>query len=215
MRKYVADFETVNSKDDCRVWAWALTEIEGDCSSVEFGNDMETFLERMSYFKGERVYFHNLKFDGKFIIDYILKEGWQWVPVESEASICTFTTLISDMNQFYTIHLHFDETHDVEFCDSLKVVSLPVAKIPAAFGLEVQKLDLDYNAPREVGHVLTDQEKEYIAHDVIVVAQAMKIMLDAGNDRITAGSNALASYKKSIGGTKRYRRRFPGLRLRR
>ena len=43
--------------------------------------------------------------------------------------------------------------------DSLKIIPLPIAAIPKAFGLPISKLDLDYAAPREIGHELDKDAK--------------------------------------------------------
>ena len=63
------------------------------------------------------------------------------------------------MSQFYSIKIWFDENRAVEFLDSLKIIPLPISKIPAAFGIELSKLELDYNGYRERGHLLAPDEK--------------------------------------------------------
>lgn len=75
--------------------------------------------------------------------------------------------------------------------------------------LPISKLDLDYEKYRAPGHELTDEEKEYIKHDVQIAAHVMKIFLEQGLSKMTAGSNALADYKKMCGGSKKFRRMFP------
>lgn len=205
---YAADFETTTLENDCRVWAWAACEV-GNTDNIQYGNTIETFFQWCRLHSGSRIYFHNLKFDGKFLLHYMLNSGWCWIPVKTECGIKKFTTLISDMNMFYSIKLWFDEANSVEFLDSLKIIPLPIAAIPKAFGLNIDKLDMDYVAYREIGHVLTNDEKEYISHDVIIAALALEIMFDQGMKRMTAGSNAFKDYKKTIGGDLRFRDWFP------
>lgn len=205
---YTADFETTTDADDCRVWAWVTCEI-GNPENVQLGVDIESFIDWCELHAGSRVYFHNLKFDGKFILYHILTNGWRWIPVKSECDTETFTTLISDMNQFYSIKMWFEESKAIEFFDSLKIIPLPVASIPGAFGLEQHKLELDYKAKREPGHQLTEHEKDYITADAVIVALALAVMFDQGMKRMTAGSNAFKDYKKIIGGDKRFRDWFP------
>ena len=95
---YAADFETTADPDDCRVWAWAASEV-GDAENVSFGNDIESFVSWCRAVEGSRVYFHNLKFDGKFVLHHLLSNGWTWVAGKDDARHKTFTTLISDMGQ--------------------------------------------------------------------------------------------------------------------
>lgn len=208
MPKYAADFETTAIAEDCRVWAWCACEV-GNVENVTFGNDIAGFVKWCRCHGGSRVYFHNLKFDGKFILSHILENGWEWLSSREDVANRTFETLISDMGQWYSIKLHFTPKCTVEFVDSLKIIPLPIAKIPKAFGLPIEKLELDYRSMRERGHKLTMDEKRYIAHDVRIAAMALDQMMNQGMRKITAGSNAFADYKKMIGGEQRFRDWYP------
>lgn len=65
---YTADFETTTDINDCRVWAWGTCQI-GDDYKFEYGNDIETFMKKCANpLSNDTYYFHNLKFDGEFII---------------------------------------------------------------------------------------------------------------------------------------------------
>lgn len=197
MKAYVADFETTDEDDHTktRVWAYAICSI-ADCNKIEYGIDIAQFILWCTQHTGSRIYFHNLDFDGNFIMNYLLKSGWLWVDSDEEAEQCSFTALIGEVNQIYSIKIFLTPKKFVEIYDSLKVIQLKVEKIPKAFGLDQHKGIIDYKAYRPVGHQLTDEEKEYIKGDVQIVAQAMKIMLSQSMSRMTAASNALASYKK-------------------
>ena len=60
MKKYVADFETTTLPEDCRVWAYAIVDIE-NTEEVEIGTNIEDFIEWCSQQKGSpKIYFHNL-----------------------------------------------------------------------------------------------------------------------------------------------------------
>ena len=92
MPSYAADFETTTSEEDCRVWAWAACEV-GNGGNIQYGNSIESFLEWCEVHCGSRVYFHNLKFDGKFVLSRLLESGWRWVPVKSERARRTIVFL--------------------------------------------------------------------------------------------------------------------------
>ena len=211
MARLTADFETTMDSDDCRVWAWATCDIdEIDRREVlRFGNSIETFFDYLRALDDSKVWFHNLKFDGEFIYNYLLDNGWEWVDSIDMSAPRTFSTLISDKGMHYCIDLRFTWRHTVRILDSLNIIPMPVAKIPKAFGLPDAKLELDYTSYRERGHVLTDAEVDYITEDVVITAKAMRIMLDVGETRMTAGSNALAAYKRTVGGNKGFRKIFP------
>ena len=109
MKKFTADFETSTWKDDeTWVWAWATCEI-GNEENLQIGNDMDSFIEYCKNEKNSTFYFHNLKFDGEFIIYWALTHGFKHVEKNIDVEDNTFTTLISDMGQFYTITLYYSK----------------------------------------------------------------------------------------------------------
>lgn len=199
MKRFTADFETATWKsDETWVWAWSLCDIENP-ENVDIGNNIETFFERIKKESNPYIYFHNLKFDGEFIIYYLIKHGFEHVE-SSEKQNNTFSTLISDMGLFYQIEVYFEvnkkKTKKVTFIDSLKIINQSVESMPKTFKIPENKLEIDYNAPREVGHVLTSEEEAYVKNDVVIVAKALKYLFDMGLTKMTAGSNALSEYKE-------------------
>lgn len=196
---YTADFETTVDESDCRVWAYAIATIESE-PQIQYGNSLDDFFEiwtELDY--NPKVYFHNLKFDGEFIIHYLFTHGFEWVKDRKDAYEWTFTTMITGNGLFYKIEVYFNKTkhkvNKVTFLDSLKLLNFSVEKIAVDFGLPIRKLELDYKAKREVGHELTAHEIDYISNDVGIMARALNIMFDKGLTKMTIGSNALKSYK--------------------
>ena len=198
MKRFTADFETATWLDDeTFVWAWALCEIDNP-EKVEVGNSIETFFERIKKEANPLIYFHNLKFDGEFILYYLMKNGYDYV-VKKERRNNTFSTLISDMGLFYQIEVYFEvgkKTKKVTFLDSLKIINQTVESMPKTFKIPENKLEIDYNAPRERNHTLTDEEIAYIKNDVVIVAKALSYLFNMGLTKMTAGSNALSEYKE-------------------
>lgn len=213
MKKYTADFETATWKEDeTWVWAWATCEI--DTENLNFGNNIESFIEYCRKEKNSIWYFHNLKFDGEFIIYWALTHGFTHVTKKEDIKDNTFTTLISDMGQFYSICLYFKKGNKkVEkalFYDSLKIIPFSVDETAKAFGLEISKLKIDYKEEREKGHILTKEEKEYITNDVLIMAKALRQMFNDGLDKMTRASSALKNYKTTINKSK-FEKCFPAL----
>ena len=201
MKRYTADFETATwIEDESYVWAWALCDIDNP-ENVEIGNSIESFFERIKKEDNALILFHNLKFDGEFILYYLLSNGYEYVE-KNEKRDNTFSTLISDMGLFYQIEVYFKvtkkKTKKITFNDSLKLINQTVESMPNTFNLEENKLEIDYNYPREVGHILTDEEIAYIKNDVVIVAKALKYLYDMGLTRMTAGANALSEFKELI-----------------
>ena len=196
MRKFTADFETTTDPNDCRVWAYAICEI-GNVDNFIYGNNIEDFIKFCEN-KNENyeIYFHNLKFDGEFIFSYLLNNGYQVIKSKNEKQDKTFTTLISDTGQFYSIEIYFkiiDGKHvnKVTIYDSLKILNFSVDKIAKDFNLPIQKLELDYKEKREINHKLTENEINYIKNDVEIMARALEYLFNENLTKITIGSDAL------------------------
>ena len=164
MRRFTADFETNVCEEDCRVWAYAICEI-GASENIIIGNDIEGFIEWCKDPKENYVvYFHNLKFDGEYIISYLLNNGYEVVKDKKERKDKSFTTLISDMGQFYSIEIYFKvgkkKNNKVTIYDSMKLINKSVKQIAKDFNLPLNKLNLDYKRIRPKGYELQDYEKK-------------------------------------------------------
>lgn len=208
-QKIVADFETTTTPDDVRVWAVCAVDIE-TCETVHIGNTIEGFMEWLSV-RNTVCYFHNLKFDGEFILWYLLTHGFTYSDTHEPR---TFETLITDDGIFYSITVYFSKKNKkyqkVTFYDSLKKLPFKVSVISKAFELEDEKLSIDYDAPRPVGHALTEEEKKYIVNDCRIVAQALKIQMGQGLKKMTNASDAMNGYKDIISKSQ-FERLFPVL----
>lgn len=200
MKDYTADFETTTDINDCRVWAWGVCDIENPDNFI-YGNDIASYIKFMEKEEGN-YYFHNLKFDGEFIIHWLLMNGFKFITDKSERESKTFTALISDMGVFYTITIYFKVSPNKRRCkkavlfDSLKLLNFSVDKIAKDFDLPISKLHIDYHAKREVGHELTQEEVDYLHNDVYIMALALAKCRENGMNKMTIGSCALANYKQ-------------------
>ena len=202
MANFTADFETATwYEDKTYVWAWASCEI-GNEENLKIGNNINSFIEYALEQNNSKFFFHNLKFDGEFIINWAFLNDFKHVEKLEDIKDKTFTTLISDMGQFYTITLYFEKKNKkvkkITFIDSLKIIPFSVNDIAKSFGLEISKLELDYNKFRKEGHELTKEEREYIKNDVLIVAKALNILFKEDLKKQTTGSNALNDFKSMI-----------------
>lgn len=214
-RCYAGDFETTTDENDARVWAYSLCNVD-DPSEFIYGNSVDDFFDFCAdYTHNYKIWFHNLKFDGVWLISWLLNNGFTWISDQKERADNTFTTLIGNMGQFYSITVYFKinkhHTNKVEFYDSLKLFpNFSVEKIAKAFNLPIQKLKIDYYQYRPIGWQLTDEEIAYIRNDVEIVARALKEMFKRGLTKMTIASNAVNNFKEHFYG---FRRRYPVLPL--
>ena len=130
-KMYTADFETNVSEEDCRVWAYAICEI-GNPDNFIYGNSIEDFIKWCFNDKKENysLYFHNLKFDGEYIFSYLLNNGYEYIKNKKDRRDKTFTCLISDTGQFYSIEIYEEvkgkHSNKVTIYDSLKILNFSV-----------------------------------------------------------------------------------------
>ena len=209
-KKFACDFETTTDPNDCRVWGYGVMEI-GNESNYEIDNSLDKFMEWCEKSQSD-LYFHNLKFDGSFIVSWLINNGYK----HNDSGLAkTFETVISNMGQWYMITICYGykgkrKLHTTIY-DSLKKLPFSVDRIGKAFKLATLKIDVDqefYTRYRPVNHKITDEEYQYIKHDIKVIAGALKIQFEQGLDNMTAGSDSLSGYKASVS-RKIYNKNFP------
>ena len=199
MIEYVGDFETTRDIDafgriSMRVWLFDLCSI-GDYWHKTF-TDIQSGMKWLSEQEETTVYFHNLKFDGTYIVDWLFRNGYTWA--ERPAQRGEFSFLISDMGQWFAGSILWQNGNKTNFRDSLKKIPLPVRRIGSTYGLEMSKGEIDYKAPRPQGYTPTTEELSYVQRDTEIVARALKFHFDAGMRKMTMPSDAFEGITKTI-----------------
>lgn len=221
MLKYTADFETsteewlVKDNGVARVWAGCIATIEEKPKIITIVNNIDDFMKQLFKLGNIECYFHNLKYDGEYILSWLFNNGYKYDAKGKKEK--TFNTIISDTGLWYEIQI----THKVfnkryvrtTIYDSLKKLPLKVSAIAKAFKLEEAKGSIDYERYRPIGYVLTEEEKEYITNDCVIVAKALYTQFTNGLEKITIGSDALNNFKAEIGGKKAFKYLYPVLPL--
>lgn len=201
MRKFTADFETTTTLENTHVWAYGICEI-GNPDNFIYGTKISDFILWCYRQKDNpMLFFHNLKFDGEFIINYLLKNGYTYFKDREQKCNKSFTCLISSDGLFYSLEIYFKvgKYHDqkVSIYDSLKILNFSVEKVAKSFKLPISKLEIDYSLHNTLseGSPLTDKEVAYLRNDVEIMARALDIMFTSGLNKMTIGSDALNYYK--------------------
>lgn len=208
-RYFMCDFETTVYKGQVNTEVWASASVELFTEDV---NIFHSIGEQFEYFITQKcnivAYYHNLKFDGAFWLSYLLidkgykqaykkvgdnENGVEWLP-EKFMENKSFKYSISDKGMWYSIIIKVNN-HFIEIRDSLKLLPFSVERIGESFGTKHKKLDMEYTGFRYAGCVITDEEKKYIANDVLVVKEALEIMFQEGHNKLTIGSCCLEEYK--------------------
>ena len=224
VRKFMCDFETTVYEGQTSTEVWASASVEFYTENVNIFHSID---EQFQYFKTLNcdivAYYHNLKFDGNFWLSYLLtklkyEQAIHYLNDEqTQAEFIaikdmknkTFRYTISDMGQWYTLTIKVNN-HTIELRDSLKLLPFSVKQIGKSFKTKHQKLDMEYIGYRYAGCNITDEEKQYIANDVLVVKEALEQLFNDGHDKLTIGSCCMEEYKKTTGAYD-YKDLFPPL----
>lgn len=199
----VGDFETTvfEGQSATEVWASALVKI-GSEDVVVLHSIQETLDYLISLKRNAIVYYHNLKFDGSFWLDYLFKIGFtnalnpdtgEFLS-KKEMKNGQLSYIISDMGQWYCIRIKA-KGKIIELRDSLKLIPLSVREMGKAFNTKHRKLDMTYEGKRYAGCTITDEEKKYIANDVLVVKEALEQMFLEGHNSLTIGACCWKEFK--------------------
>ncbi len=206
-RYFMGDFETTvyDGQERTDVWASAVVELYTEDVQI-----LHSISDTWEYLKSLNcdliIYYHNLKFDGTFWLDYFLTELKleqaiddinsafpEWVEdYKMENNTIKYT--ISDLGQWYRIRIKVNN-HYIEIRDSLKLLPFSVKRIGNSFKTKHKKLDMEYKGFRYPYCEITPEEQEYIKNDVLVIKEALEIMFNEGHNKLTIGSCCLAEYK--------------------
>ena len=204
---YVADFETTVYKGQENTEAWAAAIVEFYTENVVVLNSIDLFFDKILGFNGNSIiYFHNLKFDGEFILSYLLTNGYVHRFNKTEEINDGFFTdkkhlknkefiySISSKGLWYSITLK-NGVNFIEFRDSYKLIPASLKRIGESFNTKHKKLNIKYSGFREAKGVITQEEKDYISNDVLVIKEALEIMHKQGHTSLTIGACCLQEYK--------------------
>lgn len=200
---FASDFETTTDPLACRVWAWQCRNIDTD--EVYQGTDIRTFVDNAP---DGLHYFHNLGFDAAFIMDVLVRVyGQKYVELDQspegkargdhELRDGQFTGLISEKGAHYSFTFN-NAQGEVRIQDSLKKVPGTLAVLGLAYGAEVKKGSIDYDAPRPEGYEPTKEEWEYLDNDTAILAHVLRAVISEGYTSMTIGGDCFRDWKKTL-----------------
>jgi len=219
-RYLVSDFETTVNTNKTEVWAAASIDLadETDPENVKVQTSIEDFFGFLFNIKHDvTIYFHNLKFDGSFIISYLLNSD-EYTPyknVKADNSFKkyhnNFVYSINDMGEWYEISIaHSGRIYT--FNDSYKLLPFSVEEIGSSFETKYRKLKMEYEGNMHAGGEITPHQMNYIKNDVLVMHEAVNKIKREGLDKMTIGACCLSQYKEmNFFDNEDYRFTFPDL----
>lgn len=157
---YGSDFETNPPKDGVvNVWLWAI--VRASDGKYIVGESIEEWYEYAMKLTGI-ICFHNLKFDGRFILDYLVRNNLPWCPEKS--------VIDAEMHIPYRIALK----DDLYIQDTMRVHAGKLDKVAKSYGLEGKKEASDFTVFHEYGNA-SEKDIEYVLQDANIVAQILRM----------------------------------------
>lgn len=206
---YACDFETTvyEGQEFTEVWAASWAQLYQEEAHIE--GSIGGFFDRIRKEPGNLcLYFHNLKFDGHFILTYLMERKTchrACVQLSDKYSDITwlkdrdmpndsYKYSISDKGQWYTITWRIDR-RIIEIRDSLKLMPMSLERLGKSFKTKHRKLSMEYKGLRYAGCPRAPEEEAYIKNDVLVLKEALEHMFDEGHNKLTIGSCCYAEFK--------------------
>lgn len=208
----VADFETTVYEGQEKTEVWAAAAVEIGTEDVSIYHSIDEFFYALVKMKSNLlVYFHNIKFDGSFLLDYFLvqKNFKQAIDPFHSDILKDFKFKedkwmrhkeikynINHMGQWYSLKVKYGK-YMIEFRDSLKLLPFSVEQIGKSFGTKHKKLNMVYEGYRYAGCKITEEEADYIKNDVLVVKEALETIFEDGHTKMTIGACCMDEFKKT------------------
>ena len=202
---YAADFETTVYEGQTETEVWSAAIVELNSRDVKVFHSIDEFMQFIFKLKKPLIYFHNLKFDGTFILDWLLRQEKFKNCVTEEENIepdkMPFNSyrysISAKMGQWYSMNIKTYGSQ-IEIRDSYKLMPFSLKTIGEGFKTEHRKLEMEYKGRRYAGCYISPEELAYIKNDVLVLIEALEIMYADGHNKLTIGACCMTEFKNSL-----------------
>ena len=202
---FCADFETTSynqylKEKETRVYLWKM--INGVDNKEYIGIDINSFFTTLESLKEDvTVYFHNLSFDGEFILWYILGCGYTYSGEEGVVENGSFYTIIDETSSIYAIDVKLNNGFVVHFKCSYKLFPKSIKEIGKMVGIEKLNETHDYEEEKHFNSVeeLSEEEVKYITNDVRIMVALINYLNSVGITGITMSSSAYRNWRNGKG----------------
>lgn len=200
---YCADFETTafeqyTKEGETRVYLWKISNVEKP-EKGSLGIDINSFFDYVIKTKNCKiVYFHNLTFDGEFILYNLLKNGYVYTS-NSDIEPKEITGIVTDNGLIYQLKVNFGKKI-VEFRCSYRLIPFKISKIGENVGFPKLQENHNYDEFKNYNSIyeLPEEEIEYITRDVFIMCLALKKFIRLGVKGITIAGCAYKYWLSTV-----------------
>jgi hypothetical protein len=222
---FVADFETCDAEKtfkidtktgepikEQKVWLAGFKNLETMQSSyfTDIDSFMQAILARGDNMNTEYA-FHNLKFDGSYIVPWLLTNGY--TVNHSKPNAQEFSILVDNRNNWYSITIQVTKRRKVLIWDSVKLFPAALEYLPDIYSTPTKKIREDktfYEKVRPDGYIPDERDMTYFENDLQVPAEALNKHIELYGLRFkkTQASQSFYNFTESF---KAWKWRFPAL----
>lgn len=199
---YCADFETTSLdqyklEGETKVYLWCIKSL--DEKDVGMGIDITSFFEKLESIGQDFIlYFHNLTFDGEFILWYLLKNNFECYDEDIKKGVdYGYSPIIDDCGSIYNIKIKLKNIF-VDIRCSYKLFPKSIEDIGEMVG--VKKLNETHNYEEMKNYKtleeLPKEELDYISNDVTIMCKLIKYLNSVGITAMTMSSSAYKNWRK-------------------
>lgn len=212
---YVADFETTDSDKVYmldpttgepvhyqRVWLAGHKNLHTMESVYHFNLDdfMTDILSRHDNTHREYA-FHNLKFDGSFIVPWLMLNGY--THSEGRPQPGQFSALVDNRNNWYNITIQCTKRRKVTLWCSQKLFPTALRYLPDIYATPTHKVAEDqdfYTKPRPEGYIPDERDMKYFENDLQVPAETLNKHIEIYGLRFkkTQASQSFSNFEKEF-----------------
>lgn len=213
---FVADFETTDSdklyKYDKatgepiyfqRVWLAGYKNLDTMESTYHTSLDdfMKDILARHNNTHREYA-FHNLKFDGSFIVPWLMTNGYVHVD-EEKPQPGEFSVLVDSRNNWYNITVQVTKRRKITLWCLQKLFPTALQYLPDIYGTPTRKIAEDqdfYTKHRPLDYVPDERDYKYFENDLQVPAEALNKHIELYGLRFkkTQASQAFYNFEQTF-----------------
>lgn len=222
---FVADFETTDSQDVYKIDSvtgektynqkvWLAGHKNLSTMESEYFTSLDEFMDDILARKNNthREYgFHNLKFDGSFIIPWLFDNGFTVSLAKPQPK--QFSVLVDERNNWHNITIQVTNRRKVTLWDTVKLFPTALEYLPNIYSTPTKKIREDqdfYTKERPEGYEPDERDLLYFENDLQVPAEALNkhIELLGLKFKKTQASQAFYNFEQEF---KAWRWRFVAL----
>ncbi len=195
MAVYTSDFETTTGTvSEKKTWVWLAGLYNVETEKFKHWWDIDGWYAKINKMKNSIIYFHNLGFDGAFIINYFVKIGLKFVDTRNPEEVGEFTFLKPyGTTKIFSMKLRNSKNNIIEFrCSWALLGHTRLDKIGEYLGFH--KLSIDY-------HNITPRQEavDYIERDCFIAAKAIERFAEWYKPKLTISSTSMNEFRQYYG----------------